>query len=241
MTPSTDAGDAGAGSAGAGDAGGGDGGRPYGSLVTIACDVDGAPILLLSRLSAHTRHLQADPRAALLVEDASRRHNPQTGPRVSLIGRIDPSGEARHRRRFLARHPSAAAYADFADFAFHRMTVERAHYVGGFARAHWIAADAFLSDPAAAAALAKAEASVLAHMNADHAVAVTLYATRLLGRRGRGWRLIGVDPDGADLAASGTPARLTFPHVVSDASTLRETLVALARSARGDPGTPAAS
>ena len=48
-------------------------GWPYASLVTVACDVDGSPILLLSGLSDHTRNLDRDPRASLLLEDASRR------------------------------------------------------------------------------------------------------------------------------------------------------------------------
>src|SRR5215210_640469 len=38
-------------------------GMPFASLVTIATDIDGTPVMLLSRLSAHTRNLLADPRA----------------------------------------------------------------------------------------------------------------------------------------------------------------------------------
>ena len=38
------------------------------------------------------------------------------------------------RRRFLARHPEAAFYADFPDFGFWRLKVEGAHYIGGFGR-----------------------------------------------------------------------------------------------------------
>jgi hypothetical protein len=34
---------------------------PFASLVTVATAPDGSPILLLSRLAAHTRHLEADP------------------------------------------------------------------------------------------------------------------------------------------------------------------------------------
>lgn len=210
-----------------------DGGRPYASLVTFACDCDGSPILLFSGLADHTRNLAADPRASLLIEDASRRANPQTGPRLSLIGRIAPDGEPRLRRRFLARHPGAVQYADFPDFRFFRMTVERGHWVGGFARARWLSADRLLADGAAAAAIADAEPSVLEHMNADHGAAIDLYATRLLRRAGSGWRMTAVDPDGCDLARGAAVARLPFPAAATDADALRAILIELAARARG--------
>jgi hypothetical protein len=146
-------------------------GWPYASLVTIACDVDGGPILLMSRLSDHTRNLDRNPRASLLLEDASRRVNPQTGPRLTLLGRIVPEAEPRLRRRFLARHPGAALYADFTDFRIFRMQVERGHWVGGFGQARWLESGAILADPDASHALAEAEPAIQSWTNsiAGHA------------------------------------------------------------------------
>ncbi len=209
-----------------------DDGRPYASLVTVAADVDARPILLLSTLADHTRNLAADDRASLLIEAASRLDNPQTGARVSLVGRIARSEEPRHRRRFLARHPGAARYADFADFAIHVMTVEQVHLVGGFAAAHWLAGDTVLNSGPAAAAIAAAEPGIIAHMHEDHAATLDLYANRLLGRRGSGWRLIAVDPDGCDLRLGKRLARLDFPASVADATELRDSLIRLADRAR---------
>lgn len=208
------------------------GGWPYGSLVTVAPDADLSPIMLFSTLSDHTRNLAGDPRASLLVEEASRRRNPQTGPRATVLGRIRPTREPRHRQRFLARHPDAALYADFADFGFFRMTIERVHFVGGFARAVWLPAGQVAADAKAAAAIAKAEPDILRHMNEDHAAAIDHYARTLLGRAGTGWRMTGVDPDGADLALGGRFARLEFPAPVRDAGGVREELVRLAREGR---------
>jgi len=161
-----------------------EGGRAYASLVTVACDVDASPILLLSRLAEHTRNLEADPRASLLFENASGRANPQTGPRATVMGTIQTSDDERHARRFLARHPSAARYAGFGDFAFYTMSVERVHYVGGFSRAIWMDGANARADRTAVEAIAAAEPSVLDHMNADHADAIDLYTNRLLDRRG---------------------------------------------------------
>jgi len=43
-------------------------GRPYASLVLLAWDFDGAPLLLLSDLAEHSRNLARDPRQALLID-----------------------------------------------------------------------------------------------------------------------------------------------------------------------------
>jgi hypothetical protein len=209
-----------------------DRGWPYASLVTVACDTDGAPLLLLSELSDHTRNLAADPRASLLFETATRLSNPQTGPRVGVLGTLARTADDRHRRRFLARHPAAAGYAGFADFHVYRMTVARAHYVGGFARAVWVDGDRIRLPAATAEAIGAAEASVLNYMNGDHAEAVRLYARVMLGRSGDGWTLSGIDPDGCDLRRGATFARLDFPTPVATLADLRQALVDLAARAR---------
>ncbi len=209
-----------------------DGGRPYASLISVAFDCDLAPLMLFSDLSDHTRNLAKDDRASLLIEEASSLKNPQTGPRASLVGRIAKTADERHKRRFLARHPEAALYADFADFHVFRLGLERIHYVGGFARALWLKADEVAGDPAAARAIAEAEDAILAHMNGDHAEAVDHYANVLLGRAGSGWRMTGIDPDGADLRRGGRFARLEFAKPIVDRGQAREELVRLARESR---------
>ena len=207
-------------------------GWPYGSLVTVACDTDASPILLLSQLSDHTRNLGADGRVSLLFEAASRRSNPQTGPRVTVMGRVEKTTDQRLARRFLARHPDAALYSGFADFGFYRMAVERAHYVGGFAKAVWIKGQDLLSEAKAAAALAALEQGVLEHMNSDHAEAIELYAGVLLRRRGKGWKMVGIDAEGADLRRGALFARLDFEPAVSDSGSCRRALSDLAKRAR---------
>ena len=210
-----------------------DGGRPFCSLVTVACDSDGSPILLLSSLSDHTRNLDSSSLASLLLEDTGRRANPQTGPRLTLLGRIIPDEEARLRRRFLARHPGASLYAGFADFRVFRMSVESGHWVGGFAQARRLEAGLILADADAARALGDAEPSVLAHMNTDHREAIDLMAQRLMGRAGSGWTMVAVDPEGCDLSRGrGNFCRVQFPRMATDAAALREILVGLTGAAR---------
>jgi putative heme iron utilization protein len=70
-------------------------------------------------------------------------------------------------------------------------------------------------------------------MNEDHAEAVRLYATRLLGQPDAAWRMTGIDPEGCDLRAENRTARLVFERRIADAGAAREVLVALAKKARG--------
>ena len=202
-------------------------GWPYGSLVTVAFDYDMSPIMLFSTLSDHTRNLGADNRASLLFEEASRLKNPQTGPRVSVLGRIKKNTDKVLAQRFLAQHPEAALYSGFGDFSFWRMSISRAHFVGGFAQAFWLQASEIQSGKNSEIN-AEIEESVLLHMNEDHADSINHYANKLLSRSGLGWKMTGIDPDGTDLRLGNRTARLEFEKPVLSLKEIRTELVRLA-------------
>lgn len=126
-------------------------GQPYVSLVLVALDRDGSPILLLSDLADHCRNLKAEPRAALLFDGTAGLEDPLAGERASVLGRIEPvtAGDIAKRLKtdFVARHPSATTYVDFGDFHLYRMAVESAHLVAGFGRIHWLTAADVIADP----------------------------------------------------------------------------------------------
>ena len=206
-------------------------GGPFSSLVSLATDSDGSPLILVSRLSAHTANLDRDGRASILFA-ATGKGDPLAHPRLTVSGRVEVTGEERARRRFLARHPKAELYADFPDFTFRRLRIEAGHLNGGFARAARLSAADLASDLAGADALLEAEAGAVAHMNEDHADALGLYATRLAGRPAGDWRAVGIDPDGMDMNAGDLTARIVFPERVTEAGSLRRVLVALAAQAR---------
>jgi heme iron utilization protein len=207
-------------------------GAPYASLVLAACDQEGAPLLLLSRLAQHTANLDRDGRVSLLFDATGGLEDPLTGARATLQGRAERVEDGAARARYLARHQAAEAYAGFADFGLFRVTPLRLHLVAGFGRIHWL--DEALLAPAAPA-LAAAEAEIVAHMNDDHAEAVALYAERLCGRAGgAGWRMTGIDPEGADLRRGGEIARVDFAAPVEDPPSARKELIRLAKEARGE-------
>jgi hypothetical protein len=203
-------------------------GQPFASLVTPATAPDLSVLLLLSDLSEHTRHLRADPRCSLLVCGEATGENPQTAPRVSVTGVAETVPDAAMKARYLAVHPYAALYAGFGDFALWRIRPVNGLYVGGFARAARLRAADLTPDPAAVAAIATAEADIIAHCNADHPDAMAAIA-----RAPGTWRMVGVDVDGCDLACEERVVRVAWSAPVADAGDVRRELIRLAREARG--------
>lgn len=216
-------------------------GFPFATLTNVASDVDGAPLILVSGLSTHTRNLLGDARVSLLLTKSGQNARAEKGdplahPRLTVQARAmrveDEASLPRLRARFLARHPKAQMYVDFPDFTFFRLEPVSVHLNGGFARAfdgdpRYLTAD--LEDLNAFAAL---EAEALAHLNAEHADTLSLYAEKL-ARRGAGkWRAAALDPHGLDLMLGDEVARIAFAQEVQDGKSLRETLHALAVSAR---------
>ena len=207
-------------------------GHPYASLVLTATEQDGTPLFLISRLALHTQNLQADSLASLLVDGTDNQADPLPGARVTFIGNVRPTGSTTARARFLARHPSAGGYASFPDFAFYALSIESAHFIGGFGRIVDLPASDLLISLASAEGLAAAEEGIVSHMNEDHADAIALYATKLLGSPAGAWRMTGIDPEGCDLVLGARGLRLPFDNLITSASEARTELVRLVNVAR---------
>lgn len=209
-------------------------GFPFATLVNVATDLDGAPLILVSQLSNHTRNLLADSRVSLLLTRSGQnaraeKGDPMAHPRLTVQARAarveEEAARERVRRRFLARHPKAQIYADFADFAFFRLEPVSIHINGGFARAFEGDARYITSALADSAAFDALEQEVLAHLNEAHAEALALYAQRLAGKGAGAWRAAALDPDGLDLMLGDEVARLPFAASVTDAPGLMAALL----------------
>jgi len=207
-------------------------GDPYCSLVNVATAASGAPLLLISRLALHTKNILADPRVSLMI-DERKEGDPLQGARVMLMGSAVATTDPNARRRYLDRQPEAEAFAGFGDFAFYEVTLSGAHLVAGFGRIVDLKPADILVDVGDAEALVSAETAVVAHLNQDHADAVRLYATRLLGGPEANWRCVGCDPEGLELQRDRMALRLPFPKRVTTPDTLRQVLKELADKARG--------
>jgi putative heme iron utilization protein len=207
-------------------------GAPYCSLVNVASAPDGAPLLLLSLLALHTKNILADARITLMLDERTA-GDPLEGARVMLMGTAAAANDEGARDAYLRRHPEAEMFAGFADFGFYRMTITRAHLVAGFGRIVDLGPAELLTDVSDATALIETEADAIAHMNADHAEALRLYATRLIGGSDGDWRCVGIDPEGLELQRGRDALRLTFPQRVTGPGRLRAVLRELADEARG--------
>ncbi len=209
-------------------------GAPYASLVSIATLPDASPVLPLSTLAIHTQHLMADPRCSLLL-DGGGRGDPLTHPRLTLVARAVKATDAERdawRARFLRRHPKAELYVDFGDFSFWRLDLQSARMIGGFGRIDTLTASDIATHTGDAEALLEAEQRAVDGMNADHAEALQRYAAVLAGAPEGPWRVVGLDPDGLDLAWRDDTRRLDFLERVTDPGALRQQLVRWAEMAK---------
>jgi putative heme iron utilization protein len=214
-------------------------GFPYGSLVTVAVDGVGRPLLLLSELAEHTGNLHAQPEASVLLTEPLGGHDqPLALGRVTLIGPCAPVAPAELdgvREAFLKHQPSAAYYVDFKDFAFYRVEPLALRYVGGFGRMSWVSAEDYRA--AEADPLASAASGILTYMNGDHADAVLAYAQALAGiTTATIATMTAVDRYGFEIAAmtpeGPRPARLEFDAPVATADDVRQVLIAMVKRAR---------
>ena len=210
-------------------------GYPYGSFVTVAFH-EGNPVFLISALAEHTRNLERDPRASLLVAESGA-DDPLANGRVTLLGpctRVEEDG-GRARAAFLSVHPQAAYYADFRDFGFWCLRVNAIRYIGGYGRMSWISQEDWLAaepDP-----LTPHAAGVIAHMNADHADAMVLYCKAFSKAIDvTSATMTGVDRYGFDMSAKTSegprPVRVAFARPVRTPDEVRAMLIAMVKDAR---------
>ena len=198
-------------------------GWPYPTLTLVALDWDGSPLLLVSTLAEHTRNFLADDRVGLLFDGTLGLADPLAGARVTVLGRVRPTRMPQHRARYLARHPGAALYDGFGDFAYYRVEVERAHLVGGFGRSHWIERAALILNPgseergeagtmggwAGEEAWIRRIDSEKVRALADRVIAQALHpGLEPLGADG--WTVTGIDAEGCDLRREEAMLRLDF-------------------------------
>lgn len=121
-------------------------GYPFGSLVQYALDEQGNPILLLSAMAQHTQNALSNPHASLLVAESAPSGDVAVAGRLTLLGDVEP---VRHGEEvqglFLSRHPDAGQWVNFGDFAFYRLYVRTAYYVGGFGVMGWVRVEDYSS------------------------------------------------------------------------------------------------
>ena len=198
-------------------------GHPFASLVEVASDTQGQPLLLISDLAEHTLNLRQDPRCSLLV-------CPQLDlaeGRCTLVGRAQLASEG--TERFLQKHPKAAQYATFKDFNLWRIEVEKVRYVGGFGAMSWIEGEHYRQDP-----IAEIAPGAISHMNEDHADALLLLAQKASSQPVLKAEMVACDFLGYEVRVNDQHnLRLQFAQPILEADSLRKEFVRQVREARG--------
>ena len=209
---------------------------PRASRVGVGTDIDGSPVMLISRLAPHTGALLADPRCSVLLGEPGK-GDPLAHPRVSVHGEVveidrGTEDEQRLSARYLALQPKAKLYVGLGDFRFFKLTPRSVSLNAGFGRAYILKADDILSLNPANAELAATEASAIAHMNEDHAEAVGLYAEHFAKAPAGNWRLAGVDAEGMQIVNGDEVRRIVFDTPLGSAKDMHMMLVRMAGEAR---------
>jgi len=204
-------------------------GYPFGSVVPYTLDQTGAPIMLLSHLSQHTKNLDANPRCGLTLS-APGSGDVQQRARLSAIGAVSSIESSADTESYFAYFPHTRVYHDELGFRFYRLQPVRFHWNGGFATARWFDPSRIVHEKPFSLEITK---QILGHMNRDHADALLHYIRHSIDHRPDGpATMIGIDGEGMDLRVGDHLYRAVFPRRVTSPEEVRAVLVEMA--ARGD-------
>lgn len=130
-------------------------GEPFVSMVPFALLPDGRAVIHVSRLATHTRDMEEHAGVSLLVMDAPKdAASALARARVSLQGEAlrcaaEDAAYAEAKQRYLARFPESEELFGFGDFSLFVITPRAVRFVGGFAQAWSITAQAYAEAMAA--------------------------------------------------------------------------------------------
>ena len=210
-------------------------GWPFTSVMPFVLSTDATPLFLISGMAVHTHNVLADPRASLLVVQSGAESDPLGSPRVTLLGtvrKIDSTNEI--RAAYLEKHPSASYWIDFSDFAFFRLEVTEAYFVGGFGVMGWVSSEDYRA--AEADPLLGSAAGIIAHMNGDHSEALREIVRHFGGTDAEETTMVACDRLGFVVRARTSQGmkgvRVQFPEIVRSREDARRVLVEMTRAAR---------
>ncbi|PKR53550.1 HugZ family protein [Thalassospira marina] len=237
-------------------------GWPVASMVQPVIDIDGTPIILISELADHTRHIHHDPRISLMFRPGPMQQGaitstaaPSTAPTVSqtpvpapnalpvtdtqrltIFGRASRVKDTRIQNRYLAIQPEAGLYAGFADFGFYRVDVEAAYWVGGFGKQRRLRGDQLCCSDCAD--LITGHDALIADLNKTRSALIAQIAHLHLPGAGdseTGWKVVAIDCDGANFTCNDTVWRIDFPHTIGRVEEAQNILVKIGQKGNETP------
>lgn len=122
-------------------------GFPFGSIVRYhvgqSDEYKGMPILMLSRIAEHSKHIVKNNHVSLLISETESEVDVQQTARLTLLGSMikldaDDSALQEDGEAYFQQFPETRDYFQLLDFDFYYLHVEKMRYVAGFGRAHWL-------------------------------------------------------------------------------------------------------
>jgi heme iron utilization protein len=209
-------------------------GFPFGSMMPFAADELGRPVFFISSMAMHTHNLRADPRASLLITQPDVSGDPLGSARLTLLGDVTEAPATEVSELYLSRYENARFWQEYSDFAYYRLQVSGAYFIGGFGVMGWIPADDYGNAPPDP--LAQAAPGIIRHMNNDHADALGLIACRFTGESPDEASLTAVDRLGFHLRLKSGDRihgqRVAFLRDVRTTEDARAVFVEMVRQAR---------
>jgi hypothetical protein len=203
-------------------------GFPFGSVVPYCLDEQGRPLILISRIAQHTHNLQKDPKCSLLVGERDAQDVQAVG-RVTVLAEAEKVQDAAAieaaAQRYYRFFPESQSYHSAHDFDFWVLAPVRYRFIGGFGAIHWLD-DVALANPFAG----KTEASMVDHMNEDHAKAIAHYVQLTGLSQAEPAVMVGVDSEGMHLRIGQGLNWLPFAKPCNTPTQVREALVLLAHA-----------
>ncbi len=203
-------------------------GFPSASRTLVSTDSDGAPIILISDLTSHTKSIMLDNRISILLGEPGK-GDPLAHPRITLqceaimIGR-DNSQYKKLRAHFVARHPKSELYIGFGDFNLFRLEPKSASLNGGFGKAFALTPDDFLMTSDINDSLNEIEQQKLIELNEQPADVVAQYLPNSSNFDTKGWRIISIDCQGLELAKGEIIIRREFQNALQTVNELEAAL-----------------
>ncbi len=212
-------------------------GDPWASFVTYGL-LGGSPVLCVSNLAEHGRNLAGDQRASIAIVTPGAQADPLASARITLAGHVEePDGDERFaaREAHLSAVDAAKYYIDYSDFSLWVLRVTRVRWVGGYGRMDSTSGQEY--NEAQPDPVTPLSADAVAHLNGDHADALTAMAKMLGGYPDTtAAECTGADRYGLDLRLTTERGlaytRVGYAQPINSINELRSATVDLTRRAR---------
>ena len=205
-------------------------GYPFGSFVTFISGPDRSIIFYASDIAQHTINIKNNSKACITLFNLNE-GDKQDSSRLSLLGDIQKieDGSEEVSEKFIDFFPESAQYSKMHDFNFYKLKVNEARWIGGFGKIAWLNNNNW---KALEPKWLKQEASMIKHMNDDHANSIisTLHAKK--GLKDKDAKMIRLTIDGYYVLSKGVIYFIEFEEPCLNVKQYRDKLVSQAKEFR---------